>query len=62
MGGKRGRYVDIMSIVLPANESELTTKHCRYVVPTEIKLRPTIDDEMKNLFRNGKTATVTADY
>jgi hypothetical protein len=46
--------------VLPANESELATKHCMYVVPTEIKLLPTFDDEMKNSFGNGKTATVTA--
>jgi hypothetical protein len=48
------------AIVLPADESELATKHCRYVIPTEIKLRPTFDDEMKNSFGNGKTATMTA--
>jgi hypothetical protein len=50
----------LVYIVLPADESELATKHCRYVVPTEIKLRPTFDGEMKNSFGNGKTATVTA--
>jgi hypothetical protein len=26
-------------------ESVRPTKHCRYVVPTEIKFRPTFDDE-----------------
>jgi hypothetical protein len=41
-------------------ESELATKHCRNVVPTEIKLHPTFDDEIKNSFGNGKTATATA--
>jgi hypothetical protein len=45
---------------LLADESELATKHCRYIVPTKIKLRPTFDDEMKNPFGNGKTATATA--
>jgi hypothetical protein len=50
----------LVSIVLPADESELATKHCRYVVPTEIKLRPTFDDEMNNSFDNGKTVNVTA--
>jgi hypothetical protein len=42
------RTILARSIVLPADESELATKHCRYVVPTEIKMRPTFDDEMKN--------------
>jgi hypothetical protein len=37
-----------------------STKHCRYVVPTEIKLRPVLDYGIKNSFGNGKTATVTA--
>jgi hypothetical protein len=36
---------------LPDDESELATKHCRYVLPTEIKLRPTFDDENENLLR-----------
>jgi hypothetical protein len=48
-------------IVFRFEESELTTKHCRYVVPTEIKMYPTFDDEIKNSFGNGdKTATATA--
>jgi hypothetical protein len=47
-------------IVFRFEESELATKHCRYVVPTEIKLHPTFDDEMKTYFGNGKTATATA--
>jgi hypothetical protein len=32
-------------IVSGNDESVLPTNHCRYVVPTEIKLRPTYDDE-----------------
>jgi hypothetical protein len=34
-----------LTIVSENEESVLATKHCRYVVPTEIKLRPTFDDE-----------------
>jgi hypothetical protein len=42
-------------------ESELTTKHCRYVIPTERKLYPTFDDNMKTSFDNGdKTTAATA--
>jgi hypothetical protein len=50
----------VRQIVFRFEESELATKHCRYVVPTEIKLHPTLDDEMKTSFGNDKTATVTA--
>jgi hypothetical protein len=35
-------------------------KFISYVLPTEIKLYPTFDDQMKNSFDNGKTATATA--
>jgi hypothetical protein len=47
-------------IVFRFEESELATKNFRYVVPTERKLNPTFDDEMKTSFGNGKTATGTA--
>jgi hypothetical protein len=48
------------AIVFRFKESELATKHCRYVLPTERKLHPTFDDEMKTSFGNGKTANATA--
>jgi hypothetical protein len=47
-------------IVFRFEESELATKHCRYVVPTERKLHPRLDNEMMTAFGNGKTATTTA--
>jgi hypothetical protein len=50
----------ILFIVSRFEESELATKHCRYVIPTERKLHPMFDDEMKTSFGNGKTATATA--
>jgi hypothetical protein len=37
------------NMVSENDESVLATKHCRYVVPTEIKLRPTFDDENENV-------------
>jgi hypothetical protein len=49
-----------VGIVFRFEENELATKHCRNVVPTEIKLYPTFDDKMKTSFSNGdKTATAT---
>jgi hypothetical protein len=38
----------MQSIVSENDKSVLATKHCRYVVPTEIKLRPKFDDENEN--------------
>jgi hypothetical protein len=49
-------------IVLPADESELATKHFRYVVPTEIKLCPTFDDsdrDRKQLAHGPKKQTIS---
>jgi hypothetical protein len=57
---KRWQGITHQVIVFRFEESELATKHCRYVVPTEIKLHPTFDNEKKTSFGNGKTATVTA--
>jgi hypothetical protein len=46
-----------LEIVFRFEESELATKHCKYVVPTVRKLYPTFD-KMKTTFGNGaKTAT-----
>jgi hypothetical protein len=51
---------DYFTIVLRFEESELSTKYFRYVVPTERKLSLTFD-KMKTSFGNGdNTATATA--
>jgi hypothetical protein len=48
-------------IVFRFKESELATKHCRYVVHTEKKRYPTFDEKMKTSVGNGdKTAAATA--
>jgi hypothetical protein len=36
--GKEIQYKDLMKIVSTRGESETATEHCRYVVPTVIKL------------------------
>jgi hypothetical protein len=41
-------YLWVYCIVSEKDENVLPTKHCRYIVPTEIKLRPTFDNENKN--------------